>query len=381
MVVSLFPVEYRVLLLIDLGIWCWSLNLQLLNKAGIDVQILFELEKNDHKAHRVFYNIALVFTLITQFFLMFFWLLVNFNYSGIVATAMCYFVLLFLTICPFNILHKKTRFIFLSSLIRIVFSPLRSEPTFEDVILADILTSFAKVITGLLFALGMFFTSLKHEPATPEDMHRAFELSFIGPIITSLPFLFRLRQCVSEYLTTKGTGYKPLANAVKYASAFPVIFLSAAMHNQSEANGNLFIIWLLAVIFNSLYSFYWDVVMDWGLGARFSAEKGTRMMLLRQILIYRKPVYYISILIDFFLRTTWSLKLSESLKSEDLLAGGFILEVAEILRRWLWIYFRVEKEWISTELDRTRTNYSLQLLDSSDSEDELEELNLIMNEL
>lgn len=69
--------------------------------------------------------------------------------------------------------------------------------------------------------------------------------SIAVPIITSLPYLVRLRQCLSEYNTStpvtkiedqgKGKGKerilrksrRPLANALKYASAFPVIWLSA----------------------------------------------------------------------------------------------------------------------------------------------------------
>ncbi|KAK9692936.1 protein-ER retention protein [Basidiobolus ranarum] len=204
---TLIPIEYRALLLINLGIWCWGLNVQLLNKAGVDVQVLFGLERNDRKAHRVFYNIAFVFTLITLCFLLLFWFVVNHNYQGVAVTGLCYIVLTFLTLCPFDFLHKKTRHIFLSSLIRIVFSPIRSEPTFEDVILADILTSFAKVTVGIVYAFCAFFDSFKSDYNT-EYIYRSFELSFLGPFITSLPFLFRFRQCISEYLTTKGTGYK-----------------------------------------------------------------------------------------------------------------------------------------------------------------------------
>ncbi|KAK9719436.1 protein-ER retention protein [Basidiobolus ranarum] len=377
---SFIPFEYRTLFLIDLGIWCWGLNVQLLNKAGIDVQVLFGFKKTDEQAHRVFYKIALVFTSITLVFLNLFWYAAKFNYKGLVVTGVCYSVLIFLTICPFNILYKKKRYSFLSSLIRVVYSPIRSEPSFGDIILADILTSFAKVIVGVFFAFCAFFASSNSNTLVSDYIHHSFELLVMGPLITSLPFIFRFRQCISEYLTSKGTGYKSLANAGKYASAFPVIFLSASMHNPSQEDSHLFSIWLLAVIFNSLYSFYWDVVMDWDLCVTFSTSKKSRMIELRDVLMYREPVYYISIFIDFFLRTTWSLKLSENMKSEDLIAGGFILEAAEILRRWLWVYFRVEKEWISAEFNKLNDNYSLQPFSSLQPDEELNS-NPMMHEL
>ena len=44
----------------------------------------------------------------------------------------------------------------------------------------------------------------------------------------SLPYLVRLRQCIIEYLSPMNESRRPLYNALKYASSFPVIFLSAA---------------------------------------------------------------------------------------------------------------------------------------------------------
>lgn len=44
----------------------------------------------------------------------------------------------------------------------------------------------------------------------------------------SLPYLIRLRQCLIEYNSPTNSSRRPLFNAIKYASSFPVIFLSAA---------------------------------------------------------------------------------------------------------------------------------------------------------
>jgi hypothetical protein len=72
-------------------------------------------------------------------------------------------------------------------------------------------------------------------------------------------------------------------NACKYFSAFPVIILSALqktltdeisqdasipreqMGSRWHGEHRLFRVWLLAVVVNSMFSFYWDVEMDWGL--------------------------------------------------------------------------------------------------------------------
>jgi hypothetical protein len=43
----------------------------------------------------------------------------------------------------------------------------------------------------------------------------------------SLPYVIRLRQCLIEFKRSREPGTQHLFNALKYASAFPVILLSA----------------------------------------------------------------------------------------------------------------------------------------------------------
>ena len=58
-------------------------------------------------------------------------------------------------------------------------------------------------------------------------------------------------------------------------------------------------------------------------------------------------IYYVAIALDLVLRCTWSLKLSPHLDHFNDLEGGiFVMELLEVLRRWIWIFFRVETEWV-----------------------------------
>lgn len=58
-------------------------------------------------------------------------------------------------------------------------------------------------------------------------------------------------------------------------------------------------------------------------------------------------VYYAVIAVDLMLRCTWSLKLSPHLYHFGDLEGGiFLMELLEVFRRWVWIFFRVETEWV-----------------------------------
>jgi EXS family len=101
---------------------------------------------------------------------------------------------------------------------------------------------------------------------------------------------------------------------------------------------------------NSFYSFYWDVAKDWDLSLFSSATERSDPEhpygLRRHRYFENNYVYYIAIIADLLLRCTWSFKLSPHLDHFNDLEGGiFLMEIFEVFRRWMWIFFRVETEW------------------------------------
>ena len=264
-----------------------------------------------------------------------------------------------------------------------------------------------------------------------------------------LPYALRLRQCLLEYWQSGYSSTRPLANALKYFSAFPVIFLSAAQKSllmdialekgttidqlhegRWYGEHRVFRLWLLAVVANSMFSFYWDVAMDWGLALceidtwlpnrsrsagiplngvaagvgllgspavlhkrRVPSEprqplwtRARRLFSLRHtspnahqrspcptplespstprinapllpptrpfafglrpVLLLPDPtVYHLFALIDLVLRFTWSLKLSSHLHTiSEIESGVFMMEALELVRRWMWVFVRIEWE-------------------------------------
>ena len=82
---------------------------------------------------------------------------------------------------------------------------------------------------------------------------------WILPSIMSLPYLVRLRQCIAEHSSPLNTSRKHLYNAIKYASSFPVIFLSAAQRPSSaqleegvESSAAIFRLWFVLFVFSFL---------------------------------------------------------------------------------------------------------------------------------
>ena len=68
---------------------------------------------------------------------------------------------------------------------------------------------------------------------------------------------------------------------------------------------------------------------------------------LRRTLLLPLPIYPFAIMADLVLRLTWSAKLSSHLHSH--IEGDraiFLIEFAEMIRRWMWVFLRVEWELV-----------------------------------
>lgn len=73
------------------------------------------------------------------------------------------------------------------------------------------------------------------------------------------------------------------------------------------------------------------------------------------------------LLINFILRMTWSIKLSSHLHSKsDGTYTIFFVEVAEIVRRWLWVFIRVEWEVIKKKQEGSSNGQVLEVTDDID---------------
>lgn len=241
-----------------------------------------------------------------------------------------------------------------------------SDGKFGDILLADVLTSYAKVMGDLFVCICMMFFHGATGSATDRP-DRSCGGRYLVPLIMAIPYLIRFRQCLIEYFRVRssrpsaatGWGGQHLANAAKYATAFPVLIFSALQRNLPDTpeydarRTVLYRAWVLACLVNSLYSFYWDVTKDWDLtlfaGVRERNAPDHAWGLRRRLLIGDNgpATYYAVILMDLMLRCTWSLKLSPHLDHiSDFESSIFVIEFLEVFRRWVWIFFRVETEWL-----------------------------------
>lgn len=144
---------------------------------------------------------------------------------------------------PANVLCRRERFRFLRALARIVRPSLNAAVPFCDIILADILTSSAKVLGDVWLAGCLVWTGEGVTGVAGDACRRVWGVPFMtrwAPsrprtlqtrslfAFDSLPYIFRFRQCLSEvYTRSTPTPRRSLLNAAKYATAFPVIIFSA----------------------------------------------------------------------------------------------------------------------------------------------------------
>ncbi|KAH8890864.1 EXS-domain-containing protein [Thozetella sp. PMI_491] len=367
-----FPLPYRVAFIIVAAVWGWGLNLHYLYLLKIDVPSLIRYPGRSSSSqlphHLSTYRLASVLSISSGASLLVFWLFSHRNpklvidYDWIPMTNLLVLALLFVVpLRSLSVSHTgRSRLLWTLRRVSIGGIAEAKDGKFGDILLADVLTSYAKVLGDLYVCLCMFFS---HDGSATKRPDRSCGGTVVIPLLLAVPSAIRLRQCLIEYIRVRNAPYKEsvgwggqhLANAAKYSTAFPVIIFSALQRNLVPENPAvstaLYRAWVGACLLNSLYSFYWDVAKDWDLTLFSSVRERNSpehpFGLRRRLLIHGPALYYAVIGLDLVLRCTWSLKLSPHLdRFTDFESSIFIIEFLEVLRRWIWIFFRVETEWV-----------------------------------
>ena len=239
---SLFlPLPYRVAIILVSGIWAWGVNLQYLHLIKIDVPALIRYpsrpSQHHPSHHQSTYRLATILSIPLATSILLFWAITR----GDASSALRWQILpqsylIFLILCfivPLQRLSRAGRLRFLTTLRRVSLGGLAEaqDGKFGDIILADVLTSYAKVLGDLFVSTCMLFSAKTVSTAKP---NRGCGGAYMVPLIISIPSIIRLRQCLIEYVrvrrhmtATSGWGGQHLGNALKYSTAFPVIILSA----------------------------------------------------------------------------------------------------------------------------------------------------------
>lgn len=107
--------------------------------------------------------------------------------------------------------------------------------------------------------------------------------------------------------------------------------------------------WVAFLFISTIYSYAWDLKMDFGF-----LQKNSKNFLLRDRLYYPKKIfYYLVIVLNSVLRFTWTLTLSPDAFKNILYKTVIttILGILETFRRSVWNYIRVELENLKYETE------------------------------
>lgn len=207
---------------------------------------------------------------------------------------------------------------------------------FKEFFLGDILTSMVRPLIDVYF-IGCFFTS--DEWKDPALTGQCKPTHSIVLIVSLIPFHIRFWQCINRFYYTQ-MWFPHLVNAGKYMATI-ILLIVAYYRNTYKSYEALFI---GMSIFATLYSYIWDITMDWGLLR--GTHEGNR--LLRDRMKFPKRMYYFSMITNLILRFSWTLTLIPSsffpqffVETDGLF---FLLGLGEAYRRAQWSLFRVENE-------------------------------------
>lgn len=357
------PLPYRVVFLINAGVALWHVNLFTCRKLNIDVLMVLKIAPQETTLVKMMNRSWKRLTTIT---------LVNFF------SYLLYFTLTFnghtlLLVDWFPLINIITVFVILlnqkpsaesnrlsQTIRRIIKGNIDVNLRNNDILLTDTFTSYNKVLVDFLIYMSALFLGLQTLPYG-SDLYKQLSKSHLqiynlDTILASFPSVLRLKQCLQEYKESKRMNKSHLYNAIKYSTAFlptisMILYKSGIMHTQS--------LWYLSSFINSAYSFYWDVTNDWNFGffLKFLTNQ-PHLEMFRSKMVYSKTVYIVAIIADFQLRFLWIYKLiyvsgqyNGGYKDFFVLLftseiGNFILEILEIFRRWVWVFLKIETEYV-----------------------------------
>lgn len=209
---------------------------------------------------------------------------------------------------------------------------------FRDFFLGDIFCSLTYSISNASFFFCLYATHWygivpgKTNGSTCGSSHSRL-LGFLN----ALPAIWRFLQCGRRYLDS-GDWFPHLANMGKYSFSIAYYaFLSAyRIKLHSNAYRSLFIVF---ASINSIYSTFWDLFMDWSL-----MQESKNFLLRNELGFHVKWPYYTALIIDPILRCNWIFYAIYANQVQQSAKVSFFVAFSEVIRRFIWVFFRVENE-------------------------------------
>lgn len=252
-------------------------------------------------------------------------------------------ILISVVVCvwPNENMKLKMRKKLLFAVLRVLGAPfgVGKKVTLADSIIADVMTSLTRSFRDLVYMITYFIVGV-----TSNKMVVPFAVrTWVIPVIMCYPYFIRFSQCLRRYSNEKR--WLHIGNMVKYITSIWCVIASTLDWEEllsistSLRNGILISIYVAA----TLIQCWWDFVVDWGLDISWNMFK-TR----KDRCMYQRKAYYTAVVFNMVCRCTWALTTTPFalMRNQELSSAilSVIISVIEIVRRIVWVTFRLESE-------------------------------------
>ncbi len=240
------------------------------------------------------------------------------------------------------------RMVFAAHIMSCILFPRSSGVSFVEIVVADILTSLSQILADASLAIVLVFCMWTGW-SPPGECYRGLVMTFAA----CFPLVLHIRQCIILMKNSSKQHSKiHLLNILKYLSSIPVAWLSFTSRDPYQptfmTKTQRRYLDFLCITFNTLYCFFWDVMIDRGI-----MQRGAMGLRHERLLMPYRWIYYLAMLLNAAGRCTWSIRwisLFSSSLTITRVDSILVLELAEVTRRALWSVFRIEWEHVRPKM-------------------------------
>lgn len=151
-----------------------------------------------------------------------------------------------------------------------------------------------------------------------------------------MPGIWRALQCLRRYRDMKDRHH--LFNCGKYICTI-LYYMTLSLY-RIDKTAQLRDVFIVFATINSIYCSTWDLLVDWSVMDMYAEHR-----YLRNTLAYKRTwPYYLAIVLDPILRFNWIFYAIYTHSVQHSTIAAFLVGLSEVLRRGMWVIFRVENE-------------------------------------
>ncbi|KAM3959865.1 solute carrier family 53 member 1 [Aphomia sociella] len=370
--------------LIGINVYGWR-------SSGVNHVLIFELDPRNHLSEQHLMELAAVFGVVWALSILSFIYSASLSIPPFVNPLALVIIMLAFLLNPLKVFRHEARFWFLRICGRILAAPFMPV-LFADFWLADQWNSFVAAFLDFHYLIAFYVAGGDWFQVNSEccwifnllwrirfrdlgnvnTFEKARWYIITRALVNIVPAWSRFWQCLRRYRDSK-EAFPHLVNAGKYSTTFFVVLFQTLRVIYSDTyedpyDNPFLYAWFACQLVSSLYTYTWDVKMDWGL---FTVGPSAENKFLREEIVYSPGFYYFAIVEDFVLRFIWTVSF---IITENKVVSGetmtSILAPLEVFRRFIWNFFRLENEHLNNcGKFRAVRDISVAPLDSSDQAD------------